>query len=236
MKSFWKYIISKQGLFYKSLFILASSLLILYIFPFGGQFKYEFQKGRAWQYPDFYSPFDFSILKTDDEINKDKEEVLKSLKPYLRSDISLRNQVFKNYSIEFYNFFGNENLKIQKDSLYNFGFQQLNEIYKFGVLPPNYIHKGNESIFLIQKQTEISININQLFRPEAIFDFLNKKLMNSLYNEYEDLFNDLFFEIIAPNITLDNEFFENKKHNHSKIFLNLKDLLHLEILLLLKEN
>ena len=211
MKSFWKYIISKQGLFYKSLLILASSLLILYIFPFGGQFKYEFQKGRAWQYPDFYSPFDFSILKTDDEINKDKEEVLKSLKPYLRSDISLRNQVFKNYSIEFYNFFGNGNLKIQKDSLYNFGFQQLNEIYKFGVLPPNYIHKGNESIFLIQKQTEISININELFRPEAIFDFLNKKLVNSLYNDYEDLFTDLFFEIITPNITLDDEFFEKQK-------------------------
>ena len=211
MKSFWKYIISKQGLFYKSLLILGSSLLILYIFPFGGQFKYEFQKGRAWQYPDFYSPFDFSILKTDDEINNDKEEVLKSLKPYLRSDISLRNQVFKNYSIEFYNFFGNENLKIQKDSLYNFGFQQLNEIYKFGVLPPNYIHKGNESIFLIQKQTEISIDINELFRPEAIFDFLNKKLVNSLYNDYEDLFTDLFFEIITPNITLDDEFFEKQK-------------------------
>ena len=211
MKSFWKYIISKQGIFYKSLLILASSLLILYIFPFGGQFKYEFQKGRAWQYPDFYSPFDFSILKTDDEINNDKEEVLKSLKPYLRSDISLRNQVFKNYSIEFYNFFGNENLKIKKDSLYNFGFQQLNEIYKFGVLPPNYIHNGNESIFLIQKQTEISININELFRPEAIFDFLNKKLVNSLYNDYEDLFTDLFFEIITPNITIDNEFFEKQK-------------------------
>ena len=211
MKSFWKYIISKQGIFYKSLLILASSLLILYIFPFGGQFKYEFQKGRAWQYPDFYSPFDFSILKTDDEINNDKEEVLKSLKPYLRSDISLRNQVFKNYSIEFYNFFGNENLKIKKDSLYNFGFQQLNEIYKFGVLPPNYIHKGNESIFLIQKQTEISTNINELFRPEAIFDFLNKKLVSSIYNDYEDLFTDLFFEIITPNITIDNEFFEKQK-------------------------
>ena len=191
--------------------ILASSLLILYIFPFGGQFKYEFQKGRAWQYSDFYSPFDFSILKTDEEINNDKEEVLKSLKPYLRSDIILRDQVFKNYSVEFYNFFDKENLTIQADSLYNFGIQQLNEIYKFGVLPPNYTHKGNQSIFLIQEQTEISININQLFRSEAIFDFLNKKLINSPYNEYEDLFKDLFFEIITPNITLDNEFFEKQK-------------------------
>ena len=211
MKSFWKYIVSKQGLFYKSILILTSSLLILYILPFGGKFKYEFQKGRAWQYPDFYSPFDFSILKTSEELNKDKDEVLKGLKPYLRSNINLRDNVFKNYDVEFYNFFSKENLKFQADSLYSFGVKQLNEIYEFGVLPPNYIHKGNESIFLIQKQTEISININQLFRPEAIFDFLRKKLMNSVYEEYEDTFNDLFFEIISPNITLDNEFFEKQK-------------------------
>ena len=211
MKSFWKYIVSKQGLFYKSILILTSSLLILYILPFGGKFKYEFQKGRAWQYPDFYSPFDFSILKTSEELTRDKDEVLKGLKPYLRSNFNLKDKVFKNYDIEFYNFFNKENLKFQADSLYSFGVQQLNKIYEFGVLPPNYIHKGNESIFLIQKQTEISININQLFRPEAIFDFLRKKLMNSLYEEYEDTFNDLFFEIIAPNITLDNEFFEKQK-------------------------
>ena len=211
MKSFWKYIVSKQGLFYKSILILTSSLLILYILPFGGKFKYEFQKGRAWQYPDFYSPFDFSILKTSEELTRDKDEVLKGLKPYLRSNFNLKDKVFKNYDIEFYNFFNKENLKFQADSLYSFGVQQLNKIYEFGVLPPNYIHKGNESIFLIQKQTEISININQLFRPEAIFDFLRKKLMNSLYEEYVDTFNDLFFEIIAPNITLDNEFFEKQK-------------------------
>ena len=211
MKSFWKYIVSKQGLFSKSILILTSSLLILYIFPFGGQFKYEFQKGRAWQYPDFYSPFDFSIFKTNEELNKDKDEVLKGLKPYLRSNINLRDKVFKNYDVEFYNYFDKENLKFQADSIYRFGVQQLNEIYKFGVLPPNYIHKGNESIFLIQKQTEISININQLFRPEAVFDFLRKKLMNSIYEEYDDSFNDLFFEIITPNITLDNEFFEKQK-------------------------
>ena len=62
LKSVWKYIVAQQGLFYKSLLILSSSVLILYIFPLGGQFKYEFQKGRVWQYPDFYSPFDFSIF------------------------------------------------------------------------------------------------------------------------------------------------------------------------------
>ena len=98
MNSIWKHIISEKGLFYKSLLILSSSILILYIFPLGGQFKYEFQKGRVWQYPDFYSPFDFSILKSDIEYKNDQEEAVRDLKPYLKADLDLRDQVIINYS------------------------------------------------------------------------------------------------------------------------------------------
>ena len=105
MKSFWKYIISQQNLIYKSLLILSSSILILYLFPLGGQFKYEFQKGRAWQYPNYFAPFEFSILKSEEEIKKDREEALRSLKPYLRSDLKIKGAVQSRYSEQFIQFF-----------------------------------------------------------------------------------------------------------------------------------
>ena len=76
LKSIWKFIVAQQALFYKSLLILSSSICLLYLFPRGGQFKYEFQKGRVWQYPSYYAPFDFSILKTEAEIQSDREEVV----------------------------------------------------------------------------------------------------------------------------------------------------------------
>ena len=102
MKSFWKFIVSQQGLIYKSLLILTSSIFLLYLFPRGGQFKYEFQKGRLWQYPNYYAPFDFSILKSEAEIQSDKENVLKTLKPYLRSDLDLKKEVIEKYSDTFF--------------------------------------------------------------------------------------------------------------------------------------
>ena len=97
MKFIWEYVTAKKGLFYKSLLILTSSILILYIFPLGGQFKYEFQKGRVWQYPDFYSPFDFSILKSEIEFKNDQEEVLSNLKSYLNADQKIKDQIFQVY-------------------------------------------------------------------------------------------------------------------------------------------
>ena len=207
MKSFWKFIIAQQGLFYKSLLILFSSALTLYLFPLGGQFKYEFQKGRIWQYPDFYSPFDFSILKTELELKKDEEKVLKNLKPYLRADINIKNQILEKYSNSFDSLLNND-LEIENfGSLKDFGFELLNEIYSYGVLPPNYKHSGNKSIFLIQDQIEISTEISQLFSSEALFEFINNKLKETQFITYEDFFKDLFFDLIIPNVTLDKDFF-----------------------------
>ena len=207
MKSFWKFIVAQQGLFYKSLLILFSSVLTLYLFPLGGQFKYEFQKGRIWQYPDFYSPFDFSILKTELELKKDEEKVLKNLKPYLRADINIKNQILEKYSKSFDSLLNND-LEIENfGSLKDFGFELLNEIYSYGVLPPNYKHSGNKSIFLIQDQIEISTEISQLFSSEALFEFINNKLKETQFITYEDFFKDLFFDLIIPNVTLDKDFF-----------------------------
>ena len=209
MKSFWKYIISQQHLIYKSLLILSSSILILYLFPSGGQFKYEFQKGRAWQYPTYYAPFEFSILKSEAEIKADKEEALRSLKPYLRSDLSVKGAVLSRYSDEFNRFFSDIKNTIAYDSLYYFGEAVLNRIYEYGVLPPNYIHQGNTSILLIQDNIETTLTIDQLFKSDTLFEKLALWLSDSELLIYSEIFNNLFFELITPNVLPDKTFGQN---------------------------
>ena len=209
MKSFWKFIVSQQGLLYKSLLILTSSIFLLYLFPRGGQFKYEFQKGRLWQYPNYYAPFDFSILKSEAEIQSDKENVLKTLKPYLRSDLDLKKEVIKKYSDTFMTYFPMESNPILLDSLYEFGADLLSQIYNYGVLPPNYLHQGNSEVFLIQGQLEIPTEINEIFRSEDLFIFISKSFSKKGYESYEEVFKDLFFELITPNVFPDKNFDQN---------------------------
>jgi putative nucleotidyltransferase with HDIG domain len=211
LKSVWKYIVAQQGLFYKSLLILSSSVLILYIFPLGGQFKYEFQKGRVWQYPDFYSPFDFSILKSEAEVKKDEATALKNLKLYLRADETIKNQVYSKYAETFIGFFQDQQNPMVLDSLYDFGKQLLDEVYFYGVLPPNYVHQGNPEILLIQGQTETPILVNKFFKPEKLFEFIGSRIVSSSYVPFEDMYKDLFFELIVPNVSLDKNFYETAK-------------------------
>ena len=209
MKSFWNYIVAQQKIIYKSVLILASSLLILNLFPIGGQFKYDFQKGRAWQYPSYYAPFDFSILKSEAEVKADEEAALNSLKPYLRSDLKIKEEVLSRYQDEFTRFFPILKNPMVFDSVYQFGEKILNKIYEYGVLPPNYKHQGNEEILLIQENIEYPLPIEQLFKSDILFERLTQWFEGSNYEDYFDVFNDLFFELITPNVSLDTVFYQD---------------------------
>lgn len=209
MKSFWNYIVAQQNIIYKSVLILASSLIILNLFPIGGQFKYEFQKGRAWQYPSYYAPFDFSILKSEAEVKADQEAALNTLKPYLRSDLKIKEEVLSRYQDEFTRFFPTLENPMVFDSVYQFGEKILNKIYEHGVLPPNYKHQGNDEILLIQKNIEYPLSIEQLFKSDILFERLTQWFEGSNYEDYFDVFNDLFFELITPNVSLDTVFYQD---------------------------
>ncbi|MGD1947795.1 MAG: hypothetical protein ACFB0A_16415 [Croceivirga sp.] len=61
-----------QSLIYKYILYFISVGLIVFFFPREGKFKYEFQKGRSWQYDNLYAPFDFSINKTKEELDEER--------------------------------------------------------------------------------------------------------------------------------------------------------------------
>lgn len=60
---------------YKVLLFLITVIAIVYLFPKGGQFKYDFPQGKPWQYDNLYAPFDFAIQKTPEEIAEEKKEL-----------------------------------------------------------------------------------------------------------------------------------------------------------------
>ena len=60
---------------YKVILFLITAVAIVYLFPKGGQFKYEFTKGKPWQYDNLYAPFDFAIDKSEEEITEEIKNI-----------------------------------------------------------------------------------------------------------------------------------------------------------------
>ncbi len=82
--SFWKKIIYHQGSLFKALLFLSSSLFVLWLFPKGISFQYEYQQGLLWQHENYFAPFDFPIQKTADELSAEREEIERITDVYYR--------------------------------------------------------------------------------------------------------------------------------------------------------
>jgi len=60
--------------------------LVSWMSPKDSIFKYEFQVGSPWNHNDLFAPFDFAILKTKDQLEKEKKKVLDGFEPYFQFD------------------------------------------------------------------------------------------------------------------------------------------------------
>ena len=76
MKDFINTLYRNHSLIYKALLFLGTTILIVYLFPKSGKFRYNFEKGKPWQSESLQAPFDFAIKKTEDEIAAEKKEIV----------------------------------------------------------------------------------------------------------------------------------------------------------------
>ena len=72
------------------LFVLLVVLIVM-LYPSGDKFKYQFDIGKPWSYELITASFDFPIYKSDQQISKEKEEILKEYTPYFKLDTSVIN-------------------------------------------------------------------------------------------------------------------------------------------------
>ena len=194
---------------YKAILLVTCSFLVVYLFPKEAKFKYEFQKGKPWQYASLYAPFDFSILKSPAELEIEKQTILDSQFPYYRADATVYEEVKKSYASQFSNFFSLPVSSEKHQDLYDLGLTLLDQIYQSGVLPPGFIHKSGEGVFLIKGNVEFTLDNDQFVTIEALQQSVDQLLSNSVYSKYSNSYYILFFEIIQPNIELDEKFTYN---------------------------
>ena len=209
IKILWNFLVKNRDPIYKIFLIIACSLLSVYFFPSGGKFKYNFQKGRPWQYNTLYAPFDFAILKSEEELESEKQEILNQNSNYYRYEDNIFDEVKLSYQNNFSNFILLPASDAKYIEIYNYGLDLINQIYSNGVVPVGYENKGNSIVYLIKGNTEKSIDARDFFKIGDLKNWLNEKINDDFFYEFTDSFYSLFFEIIQPNIVFEKEFTED---------------------------
>ena len=82
-----------NSIIYKIILFILTTIAIVYLFPKGGQFKYDFSNGQLWKYDNLYAPFDFAIQKTADEIATEKNEIIANATQYFEYNTKIVTEV-----------------------------------------------------------------------------------------------------------------------------------------------
>ncbi len=204
MRKFLDRLYKNQTLIYKYFLYLVSIFLIVFFLPKGGQFKYEFQKGKPWQYDNLYAPFDFSIKKTDAEIAKEKSEIENRQIDYYYYNDSISGQVYKAFDADFATVFPSDQFSnSQRSTFERVGKEILDELYKNGILKKTEGDAVKDELYLVKNNEARQVRQRELYHLQDIERLIEKTLDNKGLSAYKSQFQALFFGIVKPNVFID---------------------------------
>lgn len=204
MRKFLDRLYKNQTLIYKYFLYLVSIFLIVFFLPKGGQFKYEFQKGKPWQYDNLYAPFDFSIKKTDAEIAKEKSEIENRQIDYYYYNDSISGQVYKAFDADFATVFPSDQFSnSQRTTFERVGKEILDELYKNGILKKTEGDAVKDELYLVKNNEARQVRQRELYHLQDIERLIEKTLDNKGLSAYKSQFQALFFGIVKPNVFID---------------------------------
>jgi hypothetical protein len=192
----------------------------VYLFPKGGQFKYEFQKGKPWQYENYYAPFDFAIQKDAQEIEQEKQQIHKTSKQFFRYNDEVVTQVKNEVNNRVTSLGENSKLSVnQLNRLKEKALSIVQSIYEFGYLDASAEQKIQGNLIVLVEGNNIKeIQPEKLFKASQILEFINTKIGKQPLNAEEDAVLNIIFEAVKPNVSFDENFTQKVlQENLSKI-------------------
>jgi len=200
-----------------------SLILILYLFPRQAKFKYEFTKGKPWLHETIIAPFDFSILKSESDLDKEKEIVKSqhlSLYNFNKNIFDIKAEDFindfeekwsenkgtnKDLRFTFKNLFKNRKklANNKKNNLASFGYNFLNEIYSVGIIQLNSSvdNQNYDRILLKNDLIAEKRDVKDFYTVSTAANKIN--LISKLTNDEYNFLVPLLLSSIEQNILYD---------------------------------
>ena len=206
MNHFINNLYKNQAFFYKAFLFILTSVLIVYLMPKGGKFKYEITKGKPWQYENLYAPFDFAILKTDDEIVKEKDQIINNHIPYFNFDEEIARNVQETAQEQISEVFSDSILNRRKRAISEFVSKALDNIYENGVLQEDGSIEEAQLVYLKKGNIAQEIPFGKIFSQEEIPEYLTTNINRSSLTSIRPELLELFYNVIESNVTFDRSF------------------------------
>lgn len=185
--------------------------ILMELFPHQKKFNYQYEIGKPWSYELLTSTFDFPIYKTDEQIEKDKKEVLKNFLPYFQKDETIQ----KRQTNKWYSDWKHTN-KIEEPKFTDYINQKLKTIYDKGILSVDEYEMMKEEnwsqiIKVFPNRTTQSTSLEDIYTPKSAYEDI---LINKPYNFTDEEFGKYNINLyLVENLKFDSITSQNVRNN-----------------------
>jgi len=203
-----KAFLRKYSLYLKYVMTAVSVCVIVFTLPKQAKFRYEYDRGRIWTQKDLISPYNFAILKTQQEVESDQQAALHTVTPIYQLDEDIAPQALEGYKSDFEIKWHNAGLPERQKQLYfRVGEDILNNIYDKGLLnlnPKYQQSQPNYPITVLDKNVATDKNTADLFTKEKAIAYCGQQL--SRYKNLDKTFVlDLVQNRLQNNLRYDDK-------------------------------
>ncbi len=219
---------------YRILLFLAAIILIANLMPREGKFQYEFKKGEPWRYEVLIAPFNFRIYKTTDELDAERDSILKNFRPYFVKDSIVCSKVSEGFILEYnkqsdalktkYKFLRRKNNSIQNSEYVKIAIDSiLIHVFNKGILdiPEEYINENDGfELMLVSNNLAEPYLSTEFYSLRSSYQYITRELAKSLsvisndFTGIEEFISELQIEhFIVSNVHIDKERSQSEKDN-----------------------
>jgi putative nucleotidyltransferase with HDIG domain len=164
----------------KYLMMAASICVIVFTLPKQAKFRYEYDRGRIWTQKDLVSPYNFAILKTQQEIESDQQAALHSVIPIYQLDMEMGQAQIDGFKNDFEIKWHNAGINERKKQAYLLeGINLLKEVYDRGILTFNQKYQQSQQnypITVVNKNVATDQNTADMFTKEKALAYCDQEL------------------------------------------------------------
>lgn len=185
--------------------------------PKQARFRYEYEKGKTWMQKDLFSPYSFAIKKTNEEIEKDKDEILKSVFPIYQNDLEIVESSIEGFNIEFdAKWNSSEFLQTEKEIYHKEGNRILRSIYSRGLMNPvkkYQLYGENYNFSLINNNISTQLNTADALNLKDAIKFIQGEINRNNTIEHKEWLIKLISNHLKANYIYDEQLTDKLEEN-----------------------
>lgn len=181
-QSIWQ-TLSRRSFLTVACTLLVSVVTLIYFLPRESKFGYVYELNKPWHYPQLIASYDFVIYKTDDEVKRERDSVVRQFVPYYRVDSLVAEKQIAALRKDFYAG------KFRGIPVYYLPrlVENLRQIYARGILDVSdyegFLKSDSHVLRLIRGQEATTGEVENFFTIRTAYDYLLNRDKDALSQE-----------------------------------------------------